>query len=125
MDSFKIGNTEFGVGGVRLSMDNNRIDLEINGDENTFDQVTGEDTSEWSWALYPPKIYFKGIPYEGKRIVIDEACLNQYEIALYLMEHNDFTGTLEIKDKVIHVSGIVDMMGKVLPVSINVERSKE
>ena len=123
MNSFKIGNTEFEIGNTSFSIDHNTINLEINGSEYAFDKLIEKGDSKWDWALYPPKIYFRNIPYEGKNIVIDEKFLDKYDVALYMMEYNDFTGTLEISDKTIHIFGQVDMMGEILPISINVEKS--
>lgn len=40
-----------------------------------------------------------------------------------MMEYNDFTGTLEIDDKMIHIFGQVDIMGEIFPIAINVERN--
>lgn len=124
MNSFKIGNTEFEIGNTSFSIENNILNLEINGNESTFDKLIEKEDSKWDWALYPPKIYFRNVPYKEKDIVVDEKLLNKYDIALYMMEYNDFTGTLEISDKMIHISGQVDMMGEILPVSINVERNE-
>lgn len=123
MGSFKIENTEFGIGSISFSIDHNTINLEINGNENVFDKMIEKGDSKWDWALYPPKIYFRNIPYEGKNIIIDEEFLNKYDIALYMMEYNDFTGTLEIDDKMIHIIGQVDIMGEIFPIAINVERN--
>ena len=122
MNSFKIGDTEFGIGDVHLSIKDGLIDLEITADEDIFDELTENDDCEWDWALYPPKIYFRNVPYDGKDIVVDEEFLEKYDVALYMMEHNDFTGTLKITDKNIHICGQVDMMGEMLAVSINIEK---
>lgn len=122
MNSFKIGDTEFRIGDVHLSIKDGLIDLEITADEDIFDELTENDDCEWDWALYPPKIYFRNVPYNGKDIVVDEEFLEEYDVALYMMEHNDFTGTLKITDKNIHICGQVDMMGEMLAVSINIEK---
>lgn len=122
MNSFKIGDTEFEIGKISFSDDNDIINLEVSGNENVFDKLTEKGDSKWDWALYPPKIYFRDIPFKSKSIVVDENLLNKYDIALYMMEYNDFTGTLNISDKIISVSGQVDIMGEVLPISINIER---
>lgn len=123
MNSFKIGDTEFGIGDVQLSIEDGLINLEITGSEEIFDKLTEDDDCKWNWALYPPKIYFRNVPFDNKAIVIDEEFLDQYDIALYMMEHNDFIGTLEITDKNIHIEGKTDIMGEISAVSINVEKA--
>lgn len=123
MNSFKIGDTEFGVGNVHFSIENNLVNLEINGNEKILDELAEEENSRWSWALYPPRIYFRGVPYDGECIVIDESKLYDYDISLYMMEHNDFIGTLKITDENIQIQGMAGMMDGVLPVSVCVERN--
>lgn len=123
MNSFKIGDTEFGVGNVHFSIENNLVNLEINGNEKILDELAEEENSRWGWALYPPRIYFRSVPYDGESIVIDESNLYDYDISLYMMEHNDFTGTLKITDENIQIQGMAGMMDGVLPVSVCVERN--
>ena len=122
MNSFKIENTEFEIGNISFSIDNKIMNLEVSGNESVFDKLTEKDDSKWNWALYPPKIYFRDIPYEGKSIVVDKNFLDKYDIALYMMEYNDFIGTLDICEKTISIYGHVDIMGEILPISINIER---
>lgn len=124
MNSFKIGDTEFGIGDVQLSVEDGLINLEITGSEDIFNKLTENDECKWSWALYPPKIYFRNVPYENKAIIIDEEFLDEYDIALYVMEHNEFTGTIEITNKTIQINGQADIMGEISAVSINVERDQ-
>lgn len=122
MNSFKIGDTEFGIGDVQLSIEDGLVNLEITGSEEIFNELTENDDCEWNWALYPPKIYFRNVPFNDKTIVVDEEFLDQHDIALYLMEHNDFTGTLELTNKNIHIEGKADIMGEISAVSINIEK---
>jgi hypothetical protein len=122
MRSFKIGTTEFGVGKVVLSTENNLLNLEISGSGDMFDQLTEADDSEWGWALYAPKIYFEDVPFKGNTLTIDNETLNQCNIALYMMEHNDFTGTIELTEDVIHIQGEVYLMDSILPVFIEINR---
>lgn len=103
MNSFKIGKTEFGIGKISLSIENDLLTLEINGNDDVFDELMEDDGCEWSWALYPPRIYFRSVPYSGEKIVIDSDFLDHYETALYMMEHNDFTGVLEVTDSCIEI----------------------
>ncbi len=119
MNSFKIGNKEFGIGNIHFSMEDHLVHLEINGDEKILDELSGEENGRWGWALYPPRLYFRGVPYDGESIVIDKGNLYDYDISLYMMEHNDFTGILKITDEHIQIQGMVSMMGELLPVSVS------
>lgn len=79
MNSFKIGNTEFGIGKISLSIENELLTLEINGNDDVFDELMKADDCEWSWALYPPRIYLRSVPYKGEKIVIDSDFLAHYD----------------------------------------------
>ena len=118
MGSFKIGGTEFGIGNIKLSLDNGLLNLQVTGDSSVFDRLMDNGGSEWDWALYAPKIYFNNVPYKGGILEIDNSVLNRYDIALYMMEYNDFTGIIEISESNINIQGNVDLMGKIMPVSI-------
>ena len=122
MNSFKIGNTEFGIEKVSFSIENDLLNLEITGSDDIFDKLMKDDNCEWSWALYPPRIYFHAVPYKGNEIVIDTDFLNHYDIALYMMEHNDFIGNLKITDSSIDIWGQVYIDGKELTLTISTER---
>lgn len=119
MGSFKINGTEFGIGSIKLSLDNGLLNLQITGDNNAFDRLMDSGGSGWDWALYAPKIYFNNVPYKSGILEIDNSVLSKYDIALYMMEYNDFTGTLEISGSNINIKGNVDLMGKIMPVSVN------
>ena len=118
MGSFKIDGTEFGIGNIKLSLDNVLLNLQVTGDSSVFDRLMDNGGSEWDWALYAPKIYFNNVPYKGGILEIDNSVLNRYDIALYMMEYNDFTGIIEISEGNINIQGNVDLMGKIMPVSI-------
>ena len=118
MGSFKIDGTEFGIGNIKLSLDNGLLNLQVTGDSSVFDRLMDNGGSEWDWALYAPKIYFNNVPYKGGIMEIDNSVLNRYDIALYMMEYNDFTGIIEISEGNINIQGNVDLMGKIMPVSI-------
>lgn len=122
MNSFKIGDTEFGIGNIQFAIEDNLLSLEITGSEDVFDELTENDDAEWGWALYPPKIFFRDVPYVDKDIVVDEDSLDQYDIALYMMEHNDFTGTIKVSAYNIDICGQVDINGDILSVAISVDR---
>lgn len=123
MNSFKIGNTEFGIGEVLFSIENDLLNLEITGNDDIFNELMKDDNCEWGWALYPPRIYFHAVPYKGNEIVIDTDFLNHYDAALYMMEHNDFSGNLKITDDSIDLLGQVSIVGKSLTLAISTGRN--
>lgn len=124
MNSFKIGDTEFGIGKVSFSIENDLLDLEITGSKEIFKELTKDDNFEWIWALYPPRIYFHSVPYKGNEIVIDMDFLDCHETALYMMEHYDFTGSLTVTDSSIDIHGQVYMDGNALMLEISAERKE-
>lgn len=81
------------------------------------------DDCEWSWALYPPRIYLRSVPYKGEKIVIDSDFLAHYDAALYMMEHNDFTGVLEVADSSIEIHGLVYIDRKASALAVIAERA--
>ena len=124
MNSFKIGNTEFGIGKISFSIENDLLNLEISGSDDIFNELMEDDNCEWIWALYPPRIYFHDVPYKRNEIVIDTDFLNRNETALYMMEHNDFTGSLTVTDSSIDIHGQVYIDGNALLLAISAEREK-
>ena len=55
-------------------------------------------------------------------MVVDNDFVEKYEIGLYMMEHNDFFGTVKVMDEGIYIQGKVDMMGEQLPVFISISK---
>jgi len=123
MNTFKMGETEFGVGKVSFSITNDLLDFDITGSDDIFDKLMEDENSEWSWALYPPRLYLRGVPFKGNELAIDDKLLDQYDITLYMMEHNDFTGTLKVTDKGVEISGEVYMDGETLELFVSVEKN--
>lgn len=121
MNQFNINGTEFGIGGVGYSIDNDLINLIICSSDNVFKNVTGSINSEWDWALHPPKIYLLGIPVKEKFIVLDKEYLEKSNTSLYLMGHHELTGVLEIVNDAIDILGKVNIMGEQTSISIHVE----
>ncbi len=122
MNVFKIGDTDFGIGKVSFSVKNDLLDLDITGSDDVFDKLTEDENSEWSWALYPPRLYLRGVPFKGNELVIDEELLNKYDITLYMMEHNDFTGTLRATDGGVEISGKAYIDGEESELFVSAER---
>jgi hypothetical protein len=78
-----------------------------------------------TWALAPPRVYFHGlnisdVPANG-RIDIDDARLDDSDIAFYLDGHFDLLGTLVVEEARLHFSGeIVIAVDDRWPVEIEV-----
>lgn len=111
VSTFKINGTEFGIGKIRYELsENGRLqDLDIWGSEEVYNEIKDgidEDESHpWDWILYPPHVYFWTVDLPiDKSVVINEELLDEYDIALYLMEHTDFYGTLTITNECIEIN---------------------
>ena len=121
MNSFIIGDIEFGIGSFEYSVKDKVLNLEIYADEDRFDELCEDDDFKFGWALDTPQMYFTDVPVDGADVMVDEDLLEQCDIALYMMEHNDFYGKVLISDKVICIEGEVDLMGEVHDLSIRLE----
>jgi hypothetical protein len=78
-----------------------------------------------AWALAPPRLYFHGLDISDSdphgRIVIDDARLEDFDIAFYLGEHLDVYGTLVVEETRLHFSGeVVPAIDDRWPVEIEV-----
>lgn len=128
MQKFIIGTDNFGIGKVTCKIDSeNSIinDLTIIGNEEIFEELSADENGKWNWALYPPKLYLRKIPFNLKQgkieVAITEEILDEYDVALYLMEHNDIYGTFTIdKNKVFLFEGITYISGKEMKLVLEV-----
>lgn len=120
MDSFKIGEDEFGVQSVNYQIENDIVFLEIYGDDEIYEKLTAEDESMWGWTLNSPNFYFRGFKCSENEVEIElnDSILDYCDMALYMMEHNDITGKFSIKDGIISVIGEVDIMGNIYKLEI-------
>lgn len=121
MNSFVIGDIEFGVGKFDYSVKDNVLNLEVFADNERFNKLCEDDDFEYGWALYAPKIYLMDVPFDGEEIEVNDDLLNECDIALYMMEHNDFWGKITVSDDGIYIEGEVDLMGEIETVSIRLE----
>ena len=125
MNIFKIGDTDFGIGEVVLKIDSEKdiiSDMTITGKEEVYKQITSDENGYWRLSTqYPPKIYLRGVPLNGNVIEITDELLDEYDIALYFMEHNDVHGTLTINEKCIAIKGEVNLWGEIRPLEIIAE----
>ena len=122
--SFVINGTEFGINVVESSFvvdtsdpPEQLVTIEIRGDKDIFEKLSGDENSEWSWALYPPHFYIREFPGEkvaGSSKVVAGGSADYYELAIYMMEHNDVSDLkIEIDpQKTLHVTGRVDIFGE-------------
>ena len=105
MKKFIIDDDDFGIGKVTCDIDweNKTInELVIFADEETFGNLSDDEEGNWNWALYPPELYFRGIPFELKDnkivIPITDEILDDFDVALYFMSHNDIEGEFSIDE---------------------------
>lgn len=119
MNTFTIDGTEFGIDLSASTLEIDQTDpkrtvvsLEIRGDDQLFTALTDNEESEWSWALYPPHLYIRGLETRDAKAVLEGG--EDIEAALYMMQHN-FIFNLNVtltSNQGIEVSGLVDLMGK-------------
>jgi hypothetical protein len=126
MNTFVIGSTEFGInpGESTIVHDRGQLTLEIRGDERAFTILTHNEDSEWLWALYPPHLYIRGLEMKGGKAVLNGQ--EDFEVALYMMEHNTILeATVSLTaDKGVQVSGLVNLVGEVQPFRVSFVRSE-
>ena len=122
MNAFVIGETDFGVNVEKSCLrivgegtGQRILDLEVVGDTARFDHISEDE--EWSWALYPPKFYLRGLAIlpdltaSEVKLSLDDS--DAYECALYMMEHN-VVHNLEMQfypSFEVEIRGIVDLFG--------------
>lgn len=117
---FILKNTDFKVGELELEIDTKNsiiTNLSIKGDQETYNKLTEDESSEWNWTIYPPHIRFWGVPIQLNEdvieLIIDEDMLNEYDITFYMIEHFDFYGKVRIyKDNKVEVDGFVVIAGE-------------
>jgi hypothetical protein len=128
MDTFSISGTEFGVDNYAsvtclcVLKDGSRVlTLDVRGDEMTYRAVADGEDSEWGWTLYPPRFYLLDyvLPVRNSdgdsEVVLTPGDLDDYDVALYMMEHNEVSD-LVIRlhgDTEVTIVGSVGLMGEV------------
>lgn len=128
MQKFLLGSDNFGIGKVDFKTDRKKglLSITLFGEQDLFDKLSGNEDGPWNWALYPPKLYFHELPFDPEekiiRLRIDEALLDECDIALYLMEHNDVEGEFEIDaDNHFRFSGIAWISGEETAIEVDVQ----
>ncbi|AMJ64640.1 hypothetical protein [Hymenobacter sp. PAMC 26628] len=127
MDSyyFRLNKTDFGIGKVQLLVKETEqvLTLEITGSEEVANTIAADETQAFSWILYPPKIYFRSVPYAlingVKMLTISEELLDNYDVAFYLLAHSDLAGILSVATSgIITFIGTAQIDGKDLPLEV-------
>ena len=133
MDSFLIGGTEFGIDRTQSVLRLEALDsgarvltFDVNGDVEIHQAISEPEDSEWNWTVYPPWFYLHayelppGEPNEHSRITLAPDDYDKYEVALYMMVHNDVSDiVIELYGgSLVSVFGVVDLMGKKQPFQI-------
>lgn len=133
MNSFTLGATEFGIdiskSKIKISVPEPQfgvglLNLDVSGDASIFDELSSQEGSEWSWALYPPALYFHEIPIQLSLITSASEFAfevdNNLEYGLYMMEHCNIKAlsVAATQDRQIRIGGLVDFWGKTIPFSV-------
>jgi len=125
-EEFSIGNHEFSFDHENSTIEiigNKITDLTIKSDESVFDELCEKEDFEFSYGIYSPEFYAREIDLGKKgQIVINEKNQNDYETALYFMEHNDLNINLSLHPDWILVVGWTKISGKEYPITIRMKR---
>lgn len=122
MNSFKMGKDEFGIGHHECEIKDGKLYLKIYGDKKVFNDLCEDEDSEWGWALEAPYLYMQGVPIQkNKKLKLKESLLDICDFAVYMMEHNEITGTIVVTDQVFELDGTVDIMGDVYPICVHMD----
>src|SRR5262249_39534206 len=104
---------------------------EVYGDKKRYEEITEDyDSSPWSWTLYPPHFYIRSYPTkrgrsaEAFKAIVSRDDLEKYEVAIYLIEHNDVDKVKVTADRHgFKAAGIVYLSGKQHPFAISFTKS--
>lgn len=83
------------------------------------------EDEEWNWSGFPPKFYLRGLTVPdysvGSKNQLQVPMKHEeYEMALYLGEHNDVTDVVVVLTawSSVEITGTVDAMGTIAPFQI-------
>ena len=131
MDRFLIKATDFGIDRSRSRLTFERgegkariVDLVIHGHPETHAQLTNHNESDWSWSLYPPKLYVSSYPVPADHpleIDLSPDDGEDYDIALYMMEHHPIEAAeIEIDaDGQVEIRGWAELSGELVDFAIS------
>jgi hypothetical protein len=124
MNTFHLDATDFGINQAKSSCSIDTVDgvlvlnVEVRGDDEKYEAITENEDSEWSWTLYPPRLYIHDFPLTDDGGImcanISRDDLETYEAAIYLIEHNDLD-SVELtvdRDGVLKIRGTVFLSGR-------------
>lgn len=105
---------EFRLGGADLGVNGDRSSITVTGSGILTAELSAATTpvEASEWALAPPLLYFRGVPLtttgDSLTLTIDDDVLDEYDIALYFVEHRDVRGTLTFRpDGHLTFTGVV------------------
>lgn len=96
MSRFVIDGFDFGIDDARSSIvaKDGFVDLKLVSDDMIIQHLMTQDEHVWNWLIQPPFLYVLGLPCNidsngDFQHEISEQELDDYDIALYVMEHFD------------------------------------
>ncbi|GAB3617767.1 hypothetical protein GCM10027416_23240 [Okibacterium endophyticum] len=90
------------MGDEQLGLDraHSSVVLSDSGTLNAELRATAAPTATAAWALSPPLLYFRNVPLVAKKghrvLTVDDDVLDEYDVALYFVEHYDVEGILTL-----------------------------
>jgi hypothetical protein len=123
MAYFVIDGFDFGVDTARSSLvvADSTFELKLVGDEAVIGEIMTRENHPWNWLIQPPFLYAIGLPCQldskgDFKHDITEQELDDYDIALYVMEHFDvFPCKISKAGAVVTISGKVHIL-RAIPV---------
>ena len=96
MDHFIIDGFDFGIDATRTHVKPTAegADIVVVGDNRIIDKLIDDESSPWNWLIQPPMLYLRNFQFspcsaiEFRRELTDDD-LDDFDIALYIMEHCD------------------------------------
>lgn len=108
---FRLGGTDLGV-----DSDRSRVTVTDSGILTAELSAATPPAEAADWALAPPLLYFRSVPLvtadDCLTLTINDDVLDEYDIALYFVEHRDVRGTLTFRpDGLLTFVGVVSDHG--------------
>ena len=136
MNIFSIGKTNFEIDFSKSKIDFDvqdnvarKLSINIHGSKDIFMRLSEPDDAEWSWALYPPSFFLRGVVVKDIEQSEVKSCdigdnIEDLELGIYMMEYSDLSEVkiLELSTKRLVISGKVDFWGESLPFEIDMLR---
>lgn len=118
---FVIEGFDFGADAARssLTVTDSTFTLKLVGEDTIIGEIISNENHPWNWLIQPPFFYAIGVPCQldsngDFEHQITEQELDDYDIALYAMEHCDVLPcTISKKGSVVTVSGKVHSLREI------------